>query len=299
LDILDAGGLMMSVSIVTDSVACLPDDVAGKYGISVVPMEIIYDGKVYQDGIDMSPREFYELLSKASVLPTTTAPSPSAYMNTYERLLGKGREILVICPSSKLTHVFASARLAADMFKERNPGVRIEVLDSGTAAGAQGFVVTDVAKAAMAGENLAGVTRLANEAMKDVHVVVFFDTIEYLARSGRVPYILAWANSLLKIKPIVELLPLGKGVAPIGRVRTREKGLKRVMEILEKRADGVKVRVAVQHTNALTEAVELSMLVKSRIDCDEVGIQDFTPVMGVHTGPGLLGVSYSTYRPSN
>lgn len=244
----------MPVSIVTDSVACLPDDIVRKYGISVVPMEIIYNGRIHKDGVDMSPREFYNLLNKASVLPTTSAPSPKAYMDTYEKLLRDGREILVICPSSKLTHVFASARLAADMLKERSPWAAIEVLDSGTAAGAQGFVARDAAIAAAGGEKLAGVTRLAKEAMKAVHVVVFFDTVEYLARSGRVPYILAWANSLLKIKPIVELLPLGKGVVPLGRVRTREKALRRIMEILEQRAQGVKVRVAVQHTNALIEA---------------------------------------------
>ena len=289
----------MSVSIVTDSVACLPDDTVSKYDISVVPMEIVYNGRVYKDGVDMSPREFYEVLNKASVLPTTTAPSPRAYLDTYEKLLHEGNEILVICPSSKLTHVFASARLAADMFKERAPGAAIEVLDSGTAAGAQGFVVTDAAGAAEDGENLAGVTRVANEVMKAVHVVVFFDTIEYLARSGRLPYILAWANSLLKIKPIVELLPLGKGVVPVDRVRTRERALKRVMEILEQRAQGLRVRVVVQHTNALTEAQALASLVKSRLDCDEVGIQDFTPVMGVHTGPGLVGISYSTYNSSD
>ncbi len=287
----------MALSIVTDSVACLPQEIVDKYRISVVPMEIVYKGKVYKDGVDISPGEFYRILKDSNVLPTTSAPSPQAYLDTYERIIGEGNEILVICPSTKLTHVYASARIAADMLKEKEPGAAIEVLDSGTAAGAQGFVVMDAAEAvARDGGNPGDVIRLVKDAMKDVHVVVFLDTIEYLARSGRVPYILAWANSILKIKPIVELLPLGRGVVPIDRARTRQRALQRIMEILERRVRGVSIRVAVQHTDSIIEAQELAGRVKSRLDCREVWIQDFTPVMGVHTGPGLVGVSYSTYK---
>ena len=286
----------MPVSIVTDSVACLPDTIVKEYGISVVPMEIVYKGRTYKDGVDMSPREFYELLSKSDILPTTSAPTPKAFLDVYQKLAGDGCEILVICPSTKLTHVYSSATIARDMLRDKMAGAVVEVLDSGTAAGGQGFVVVDAVEAAAKGKDLPGVKREAEEAMKDVHVVAFFDTIDYLARSGRVPYILAWANSLLKIKPLVELLPLGKGVVPLDRVRTREKALLRVMDILEKRVSGINARVVVQHTNALHEAHRLAQLVGSRLGLEDVAIHDFTPVMGVHTGPGLLGVSYSTYH---
>jgi DegV family protein with EDD domain len=287
----------MAISIVTDSVACLPKPVADRYHISVVPMEIVHKGRVYRDSVDISPVEFYRILKDSDVLPTTSAPSPQTYLDTYERITAEGNRIIVICSSSRLTHAFASARIAADMLKEKLPGAAIDVLDSGTAAGAQGFVVMDAAEAAIRnGDNPGYVIRLVKDAMREVHVVVFFDTIEYLARGGRVPYILAWANSLLKIKPIVELLPLGKGVIPIGRARTRPRALERLIEILEGRALGSAVRVAVQHTDAIIEAQELAVRVKSRLNCGDIWIQDFTPVMGVHTGPGLVGLSYSTYK---
>ncbi len=289
----------MTLSIVTDSVACLPQEIVDKYRISVVPMEIVYKGKVYKDGVDMSPREFYRILKDSDVLPTTSSPSPQTYLDTYERIIGEGNEILVVCSSAKLTHAYASARIAADMLKEKSPGAVIAVLDSGTAAGAQGFVVIDAAEAiASYRSNPGDVIRSVKDAMKHVHVLVFLDTIEYLARGGRVPYILAWANSLLKIKPIVELLPLGKGVIPIDRARTRQRALQRLMEILEGRVRGVSIRVAVQHTDSIIEAQELAVQVKSRLHSGAVWIQDFTPVMGVHTGPGLVGVSYSTYEAS-
>jgi len=289
----------MALSIVTDSVACLPQEIVEQYRISVVPMEIIYKGKVYKDGLDISPQEFYRLLKESDVLPTTSSPSPRTYLDTYQAIIAEGNGILVICSSARLTHAYASARIAADMLKEKVPGAGIEVLDSGTAAGAQGFVVMHAAEAAGDADNSGDVIRLAKEMMKNVHVVVFLDTIDYLARGGRVPHILAWANSLLKIKPIVELLPLGRGVILVGRARTRQRALERIMEIMERRVRGVPVRVAVQHTDSIIEAQELAARVKSRLNCGDVWIQDFTPVMGVHTGPGLLGVSYSTYKASD
>jgi DegV family protein with EDD domain len=290
----------MPVSIVTDSVACLPQQIVDKYNITVIPLEIVYGDRVLLDGVDISPSEFYELLSTSKVLPTTSAPPPKMFLDAYEKLIGQGREILVICPSAKLTHVFVSANVAAAMLKEKMPDAAVEVFDSGSAASAQGFVVTDAAEAAL-GKNmgLSEVLQVARQSSKGAYILCYIDTIEYLARSGRVPYILAWANSLLKIKPIIQLLPAGKGVVPVDRARTREKALHRVFEILEWKTRMKPLRVVVQHTNSLCEAEELAGLIESRLNVGRPCIRDFTPVMGVHTGPGLVGVSYSTYKPGD
>jgi DegV family protein with EDD domain len=286
----------LPVRIITDSVACLPRDLAIEKGITVVPLEIVYQGRVYKDGVDISASQLYETLSTSKVMPTTTAPPPQVYLDEYEKLWNEGKEILVVCPSKKLTHVHVSASVAAGMLREKNPGATIEVLDSGTAAGAEGFVALDLAAAAVKKKlSLAELSKLASKVMEKAHVLVFIDTIEYLARSGRVPYILAWANALLKIKPLIELLPMGRGVVPVDRVRTRQRALQRVLEILEERTKGLPVRVMVHHTNASHEAAELARQVKERMGLDTVYTEDFTPVMGVHTGPGLVGVSYTTY----
>jgi DegV family protein with EDD domain len=288
----------MAVDIITDSIACIPQEIANKYGITIVPLDIIYKEKVYKDGVDISPSEFYEILKTSGSLPSTSAPPPKEYLDVYEKALDKGNEILVICPSKKLTHVFGSATVAATMLKEKRPDARIEVIDSGTAAGAEGYVVMDLAKANHEKEpGLAELSKMALSIMEKVYVIVCIDTIDYLAKSGRVPYILAWTTSMLKIKPVIELLPLGKGVIPLDRPRTRQRALQRVMEILEEKTRGLAVRVMVQHANAMEDARELAQQVKSRLHCDPVYIQDFTPVMGVHTGPGLVGVSYSLYQP--
>ena len=214
----------MSVVIVTDSVACLPQEVIDKYNIIVVPLEIVHKGKTFKDGVDITHSQFYEILATSDVLPTTTAPPPKSFLDVYERLMGQGKEILVVCPSARLTHVFVSANVAAQRLRDTAPEASIEVLDSGSAAAAQGFVAADAAAAAIQDRmTLSETVQIAKHAMREVNVLVFIDTIEYLARSGRVPYILAWANSLLKIRPIIQLLPLGKGVVPVDRARTRQK----------------------------------------------------------------------------
>ena len=284
----------MAVSIITDSVACLPEEMAKENAITVVPLEVIYKDKVFRDGIDISPAEFYGLLATSKVLPSTSAPPPKAYLEIYEKIIKEGNDILVVCPSKTLTHVYVSATVAAAMMKEQKPDAVIRVLDSGTAAGAEGFIALDLAQAARKGADVNNLLELAQQIMKEVHVLVYIDTIEYLARSGRVSYILAWANSLLKIKPVIELLPSGKGAVPVGRARSRAKALQRVMEILEERVRDLPLRVVVQHTNALEEAENLKEMVSTKLKCESVYIRDFTPVMGVHTGPGLVGASYST-----
>jgi len=277
---------------VTDTVSCLPDEIMHRYDVIVVPLEIVHRGKIFRDGIDITSAQFYEILATSKELPSTSAPPPEVFKEIYDRLTKQGHDILVICPSTKLTHVYESALIAANMMKEIHPGIKLHVMDSGTAAGAQGLVVYAAAAAAFSGDDLSTVLALAQEAMRGVHVIVCLDTLDYLARSGRVPSLIAKANTFLKIKPIIELLPLGKGVVPVSRVRTRLRAIDKVIEILRKRSGGNALKVIVQHTNAEQDANMLAKRIQSELMCNELYIKDFTPVMGVHTGPGLLGVSF-------
>lgn len=284
----------MDVAIVTDSTICLPGELITKYEIEIVPQVLIYEGKNYRDGVDITPAQFYKLLSQAKELPTTSAPSPLEYLEVFKKVAKKARNILVVTPSVKFTHTFDSAKTAAEMAKDKLRNVAVEVLDSETAAGAQGFVVLAAAKAAALGENLARVIRAAQSLMPKVHLVAFIDTLHYLAKSGRVPQIAAWASSLLKIKPLFELLPLSKGVTSVDRVRTRPKAVERLTEFLRKKVGKKPVHAVVMHANALDEAEKLKERIISEFNCIEVYVEDFTPVMGVHTGPGLLGVAFYT-----
>jgi DegV family protein with EDD domain len=252
----------------------------------------MHDGKTFRDGVDITPAQFYEILSTSREMPTTSAPPPEVYVAAYGRLADEGKEILVICPSHKLTHVYESASIAAHLVREKNADINIEILDSGTAAAAQGFVALDAARAAQSSASLSQVLEITRDTMKKVHVIVFLDTLDYLARSGRIASILARVNALLKIKPMIELKPLGAGVVPIDRVRTRSKAMERLIKIIERRVDGKPMNIAVQHTNCLEEAIRLERYLKAQFNCKDIFVQDFTPVMGLHTGPGLIGVAY-------
>ncbi len=283
---------MTNVSIITDSTLCLPQDVISKYDIEIVPMEFIYKGKVYQDGIDINPPEFYQLLSKADKIPTTSAPSPGTYFEVIQKVFNRANEILIITLSAKFSHAFDAARTAADMAREKLHKINIDVLDCGTAAGAQGFVVLEAAKSAFQGKSMDDVLATAREIMPKVHVIAFIDTLLYLAKGGRIPYIAAWAGKLLNIKPLFELVPLSGGALPIGRVRTRARAINQLLEILRLRTGNKPAHIVVMHTDALADAEKLKKSIISRFHCAEIFLRDFTPVMGVHTGPGLLGIAY-------
>lgn len=285
---------MADIAIVTDSTVCLSRESIQKYGIEIVPMELILDGRVYKDGVDITASEFYKLLPATRKLPSTSAPSPGEYLEVLEKVAIRSKTILIITLSARLSHAFEAAKTAAAMCEKKLPDVKIEVLDCGTAAGAQGFVVLAAAKAAFGEKDIEKVIEEARCVMSKVNLIALIDTLHYLAKGGRVPILAAWATSILKIKPLFELLPMSKGVTSIDRVRTRVRAIERLAEVVKERVKGQSMHVVVMHTDALEEARKLKERIHSECNCVEIFIEDFTPVMGVHTGPGLLGVAFYT-----
>ena len=281
---------MSGVRVITDSISCLPPDLVAACGIGVVPINLILGDRSYRDEIDMTRREFYELLPKAKKLPTTSAPSPADFLEAY-RNLGEGAEgILCITAVSKLSATFESARLAREMAHRELPQLTVEILDSRSALGSQGLVVLAAARAAEEGRDLAQVIQAAQEAIPRVNLVAMLDTLYYLMKGGRVPMVAAWASSLLSIKPIIELA--GGEVVPLERPRTKPRALKRLAGIAEERAAGRATRVMIHHANTPEEAAVLEAEVRSRINCSELYITEASPVIGTHVGPGLLAITF-------
>ncbi len=282
---------MKKVVLVTDTTACVPQELVDQYGIELVPMTIVFEDKTYRNGTDMSPDEFYTLLRQAKKLPTTSHPSPDTFLKAYHHASQIASSILCISVSSKFSATFNSARLAIDMAKKTLPDVAIEVLDSGTAAAAQGFVVLAAAKVASSGGNLAEVTAAARSVMPRVNLFAMLDTLHYLVKGGRVPQAAALVNSLLKIKP---LFTLQQGEAhTVALPRTTRSAINRMVKMMQNKAvKGQPLHVAVMHAAAPEEAIALKNEISSRFDCVELFITEFTPVMGVHTGPGLLGIAF-------
>jgi DegV family protein with EDD domain len=188
--------------------------------------------------------------------------------------------------------MYDAAAQGAAIAREQASSLDIRVLDSGAAAMAQGFVVVEAARAAASGASIDDVIRRAEEVMPQVQLLVVLDTLFYLGRTGRVPRLVVWASSPLQLKPIVEF---HRGsYRPVTMVRTMRRAKERLFQVLEGRVRGKKLHICVQHTNVPEAAQELADRVRTALDPDELYVQEFTQVMGVHTGPGLLGFSFYT-----
>jgi DegV family protein with EDD domain len=279
------------IAIVTDSVACIPQEMVKQYGIKIVPIQLIIEDKAYRDGIDITPDEFYNRLRRASKPPTSAGAVPGAFIEVFRKVSRRADFILCITISAKFSGMYNSAREAGNVLKETLKGVEIELFDSGTAAAAQGLIVLAAALAAVAGKSRAEVISVANKVSQKVYLLGILDELNYLAKSGRIPKVAAMAGYMLSIKPI---FALKDGEAyPVANSRSIPSGLTRILEIVaEETKKGKPLHIAVMHADALEQATSLKDRIAARFDCTELFITEFTPVMGAHTGPGVIAVAY-------
>jgi len=282
---------MKKVAVVTDTTACIPQEQVTRYDIEVVPVQLIFEDRAYRDGIDISPTEFYALLRQANKLPTTSASSPDPYLKAYLKASQRAESILCLTEPSNFSAMLNSALVAKEIAKTALPNVAIEVLDCTTAAAGQGLVALAAARAAASGKNLGEVMTTAQDIMYRVNLFATLDTLHYLVKGGRVPQAAALVNSLLKIKPIFTLNHAEAHTVALPR--TIPSAIKRMTKLMEKEVvKGQRLHVAVMHADVLDKAVTFRNRIASQFDCAELFITEFTPVMGVHTGPGLLGVAF-------
>ena len=227
---------MPGVGIVADTTACLPAELAERYGIEVVPLQLMVDGRAYLDGVDITPAEFYGMLPLARRLPTTSASSPGSYVEAFRSAAQRSSSIVCITVSKALSAMFDSARSAAETAKAMFNGLPIEVVDSGTAAGADGWIVLAAARAAAAGGTHEQVVEAARSMKPRVHLIAVMDTLNYLAKGGRVPHVAAWASSVLQIKPVIRVVPEGGEVKLVSRPRTKCRAVDYMLTATEKLA---------------------------------------------------------------
>ncbi len=281
---------MKKVAIVTDTTACVPQEQVSRYEIEVVPVQFIFEEKAYRDGIDITPTEFYSLLRKVKNLPTTSS-SPSPYLEAYRAASHKAQSILCLTEPSKFSAMFDSARVAMETAKNTLHDVAIEVLECTTAAAGQGLVALAAARAAALDKPLAEVKEITRNVMSRVNLFATLDTLQYLVRSGRVPQAAALVNSILSIKPIFTLNH--SDAHTVALPRTMKSALNHMLKLMEAAViKGQPLHVAVMHADAIGEAITLKDRISSQFQCREIYITEFTPVMGVHTGPGLVGVAF-------
>lgn len=282
---------MKKVAVVTDTTACIPQEQVAQYDIEIVPVQLIFGDKTYRDGIDISAAEFYARLRQASRPPTTASSSPEMYFDVFQKAVQRAENIFCVTEPSKFSAMYNSASVAKEMLGKTSPDVNVEVLDCTTAAAGQGLVTLAAARVAAAGQGLREVKAAAEHVMERVNLFATLDTLHYLAKSGRVPQAAALVNSLLQIKPVFTLNHAS--AQTVALPRTIPSAMKRILKLMERNVvKGEPLHVAVMHADALDNASALKNRIAAQFNCAELFITEFTPVMGVHTGPGLLGVAF-------
>ena len=182
--------------------------------------------------------------------------------------------------------------IAARLAEEERPDLDIHVLDSRAVAGSQGFVALEAHRASREGLSLPATVARIEKLVPRLHLLAYLDTLKYLGRSGKITKAKAWAGTLLGFKPLVEL---SQGEATlIARPRSSPKAMERLLSIVSERTAGSPSHVNIMHANALEKAHLLREEALRSMNCREIFISEFTPVMGAHTGPGLLGIAYYT-----
>ena len=271
----------MTIRIVTDSTCDLPAETIAKYGIKVLPLYINVGEKEYLDGIDITREEFYTQLPDFPSHPTTAVPSPLKFKAIYDALAEEGAtDILSIHISESLSAMVNVARAAA----QETISAAIHVIDGHQLSLGTGFLVETAARLASLGNSLTDIMAAINDQIKRSHVFAALDTLEFLRRSGRMNRWVSNLGSLLQIKPI---LTMHDGIPGNEKVRTRDRAMKRIVEMLE--AVGPFEKVAMVHTNAAERIQELKKAAAHLLPSGDIMIEDITPVIGAHIGPGAYG----------
>jgi DegV family protein with EDD domain len=272
------------VKLVTDSASDVPAEVAKELDVVVIPLHIQFGTDTFRDRLDLTAEEFYDKLQRSSVLPSTAAPSPGTFAEIFDKLAAKHNEILGVFVSRKLSATYDAALQGIKLMKRK---CRVEVADSMSGIMGEGLLVIEAAKKAMAGVGLKELLDLISETIPRIHVRVTLDTLEYLARGGRIGKVQALLGSVLRMNPI---LGLKDGVPfPAGRVRSRAKATEWLFEFASK-LNKVKA-IAVEYGTNVAEAKAFASRLSSLFPKAALYMSNVSPVIGTHTGPNLLSMT--------
>ena len=273
-----------NTAIVLDSTADFPDAPDRFPNWRVVPLYVRFGSDSYRDYVDIGPAEFYERLRSAEELPTTSQPTPQDFAAAYEELAGLER-IFVLTVSAKLSGTYASAQQAAE-----TTGGQVRVIDTTTASAAIAMLGLAIQRRLEQGTTDEEVDELVSRFKRESGLVFTLDTLEYLAKGGRIGRAAGWAGQLLHIKPI---LTLADGeVLPLKRVRGNRKAIQEFAAAFQEGTqDGAGLRVGLAHAEAPERMAALEKLVRDDRPQAEIEVATtLGPVVGTHAGPGTVGL---------
>jgi DegV family protein with EDD domain len=276
------------IKIVTDSTAYLPETTIRRHDVRVVPLYVHFGEEAFKEGVDLSNEEFYARLKTAPALPTTSQPSAGEFHAVFKELSDAGHEIIALTISSKLSGTWNSAMAAKEML----PEAKISVVDTLSTSVGLELLVNAALEAEVAGATRQEVVDLIEEKKAGTPVLFVVDTLEYLAKGGRIGNARAFLGTLLSVKPI--LILQDGAIEPLEQVRSKRKAQARMVELIVERIGekGANAKVAFTNALAVDEAKSLSKELQARLGCEEPIVSNLGPVIGTHTGPGMVGAAW-------
>ena len=280
---------MPRVAVVSDTTAYFPTEVAEANGIRIVSLYVNFGSERTEREADIADYDvFYDELRSAAKLPTTSQPSVGDFVSVYEPLLSEGQDVVSIHIAGGLSGTPEAARQAKETLeRDGKGGDRVQVIDSRTAAGGLGLVALAAARRAADGGDADSVVAATLAAREELKMWFAIDTLEFLKRGGRIGAASAWIGSTLKIKPI---LSVESEITPVERVRTSARAFERMVDYARQREESGADAWVVQHIQAPDQAVQLTERCREVFGHEPAFTSELGPVLGAHTGPGLLGV---------
>lgn len=275
------------IALVTDSTCDIPAEWVRQYDISIVPLTIVFGDEQYLDGVEMTAEQFYERLPIESRHPTTSQPTPKAFLDVFTTAANKGYEkILVITISSAMSGTIEAARRAVE-----ESSIPVHIMDGKNNSMGLGWQVIAAARVREAGGSLEEMMAAAAQVQKDVAYYISLDTIEYLSKGGRISEAARFLNSVLRIKPLIYVRPDTGTVGASIPARSRKAAIEEMYKEFFKHVNtSWPLHITVLHNNALQEALELAERVRQEYSPKELFISIVSPVLGVHTGPRAIAL---------
>ena len=273
--------------IVADTTCGLPRDMLARRGIPLIPQVVIFGEDSYHDDKDLDTASFLQKLKASQTLPTTASPEPPLYFPIFEEAKRKGESVVVVAPTSKASGTVRSAETAAGEF----PGLDVRVVDTQTISCNLGTMVLLADDLAKAGRSSDEIVSRQNDMIPRGRLYFLVDTLEFLAKGGRIGGAKKLLAELLEIKPILQVKE-GQ-VEPFEQQRTKKRALARLVEVVAEQCRvGENAHLCVLQVEAEQDAQALVSDLKSRVKVEEIPVYELPPAIVVHAGPKAMGVGF-------
>lgn len=277
----------MAIRIVTDSTSDVTQDLIDKYNIKMVPLTVNFEDGSYLDKIELSSKDFFEKLSKAEKLPTTTLVSPGAFVETFSEILMEGDQVLGIFLASEFSGTYDSARMAKDMIGSED----IHIIDTRSVCLGSFALILEAIELVKQNKNIHEIVKQLEKDKELIVAVAALDTLKYLEKGGRLSKGQAVVGSILNIKPIITIKE-GK-ISVIEKIRGKNKTIRWFDEWIEKNNyDLSNKTVLLFHGNSHEQLKELRAAIEHKYKIKHIIEQEVGPVIGTHTGPGVLAIGF-------